>query len=186
MRPLGGAFGCRLCFWRVPPVEVIRRAAALMVRSMVLSAQSAGQQRLLFLEQAVGAGEDAGEQARLRDENRRLTSELRLLKDRFGEAPVRKRYTPMQRLRVLWHMTYYGIPRSKVSEHFLIARSTFYRWLHAAEQGDLGEKKAPRESFRKTPMELAQMIWEIFEANPYVGRHRIASILWLLGVFVAA
>ena len=35
-------------------------------------------------------------------------------------------------------------------------------------------------------MELAQMIWEIFEANPYVGRHRIASILWLLGVFVAA
>jgi len=35
-------------------------------------------------------------------------------------------------------------------------------------------------------VELARMIWDIFEANPYVGRHRIASILWLLGVFVAA
>jgi putative transposase len=153
---------------------------------MVLSAQSAGQQRLLFLQQAVGAGEDAGEQARLRDENRRLTSELRLLKDRFGEAPVRKRYTPMQRLRVLWHMTYYRIPRSEVTEHFLIAKSTFYRWLHAAERGDLGEKKALAESPRKTPTELAQMIWEIFEANPYVGRDRIANTIWLLGVFVAA
>jgi len=167
-------------------VEVIRRAAALMVRSMVLSAQSAGQQRLLCLQQAVGAGEDAGEQARLRDENRRLTSELRLLKGRFGEAPVRKRYTPMQRLRVLWHMTYYRIPRNKVTEHFLIARSTLYRWLHAAERGDLGGKKAPTESPRKTPMELAQMIWEVFEANPYVGRDRIANTVWLLGVFVAA
>jgi len=30
------------------------------------------------------------------------------------------------------------------------------------------------------------MIWEIFEANPHFGRKRLASILWLLGVFVAA
>jgi len=167
-------------------VEVFRTAVALMARSMVLSAQSAGQQRLLFLQWAVAAGEEAGELTRLRDENRRLNSELRMLKDRFGDAPARKRYTPMQRLRILWHMTYYRIPRSKVMEHFLIARSTFYRWLHAAGQGDLGGRKAPTESPRKTPVELARMIWDIFEANPYVGRNRIASILWLLGVFVAA
>jgi hypothetical protein len=76
-----GTFGRRL---RVPsplvegaPVEVIRTAAALMVRSMVLSAQSAGQQRLSLLQRAVAAGEEVGELARLRDENRRLKSELR-------------------------------------------------------------------------------------------------------------
>ncbi len=92
----------------------------------------------------------------------------------------------MQRLQILWHMAYYSIPRRRVTEHFLIARSTFYRWLHAAERGDLGEKKTPRESSRKTPRDIAQMIWEIFEANPHFGRHRIANILWLLGVFVAA
>jgi hypothetical protein len=67
---------------------------------MVLSAQSAGQQRLLLLQRAVVEGERAGEVAWLRDENRRLTAELRTLKDRFGDAPVRKRDTPMQRLRV--------------------------------------------------------------------------------------
>jgi len=153
---------------------------------MVLSAQAAGQQRLSLLQRAVAAGEEVGELARLRDENRRLNSELRMLKDRFGDAPVRKRYTPMQRLQILWHMAYYGIPRSKVTEHFLIARSTLYRWLHAAERGDLGEKKTPKESPRKTPRDIAQMIWDIFEANPCVGRNRIASILWLLGVFVAS
>ena len=66
--------------------------AALIVRSMVLSAQSAGQQRLLLLQRAVAAGEEAGELARLRDENGRLKSELRMLKDRFGEAcPPEKR-----------------------------------------------------------------------------------------------
>jgi transposase InsO family protein len=153
---------------------------------MVLSAQSAGQQRLLFLNRAIAGGERAGELARLRAENRRLTSENRLLKARFGDASIRKRYTPMQRLQILWHMTYYGIPRRRVAMHFLIARSTLYRWLHAAERGDLGEKRKPTDSARKTPVELARMIWDIFEANPYFGRHRIANTLWLLGVFVAA
>lgn len=87
-------------------MEVFRTAVALMVRSMVLSAQAAGQQRLRWLRQAAGVGGDMGELARLRDENRRLRSELRMLKDRFGDAPARKRYTPMQRLPILWHMTY--------------------------------------------------------------------------------
>jgi len=167
-------------------VEVFRAAVALIVRSMVLSAQSAGQQRVSWLQRAIAAGDTVGELARLRDENRRLTLELRMFNARFGSAPTRKRYTPMQRLQILWHMSYYRIPRKKMTEHFLTARSTFYRWLHAAERGDLRERKGKRESPRKTPVELARMIWEIFEANPYVGRHRIASILWLLGVFVAA
>jgi len=65
-------------------VEVLRTAVALMVRSMVLSAQSVGQQRLLFLRRAVAVGEKAGELARLRDEKRRLKSENRLLKAQFG------------------------------------------------------------------------------------------------------
>ncbi len=153
---------------------------------MVLSAQSASQQRLLLLQRAVAVGEEAAERAWLRDENRRLNAELRMFKDRFGEAPSRKRYTPLQRLRILWHMECYRLPRSRVKEHFLMAKSTLYRWLHAAQEGDLGERKSKSESPRKTPAELARMIWEIFEENPCVGRHRIASILWLLGVFVAA
>jgi len=167
-------------------VEVFRTAVALIVRSMVLSAQSAGQQRLLWLQQSAAVGGEVGELARLRDENRQLKSENRLLKARDADAPCRWRYSPLQRLQILWHMQYYRIPRSRVKEHFLIAKSTLYRWLHAAQEGDLGERTGKIESPRKTPAELARMIWDIFEANPYVGRHRIASILWLLGVFVGA
>ena len=167
-------------------MEVFRTAVALMVRSMVLSAQSAGQQRLLWLQQSAAVGGEVGELARLRDENRRLKWEHRLLKARDADAPCRKRYSPLQRLHILWHMEYYRIPRSRVKEHFLIAKSTLYRWLHAAQEGDLGERTGKIESPRKTPAELARMIWDIFEANPYVGRNRIANILCLLGVFMAA
>jgi transposase-like protein len=123
------------------------------------------------------AGEAAGELARLRDENRRLRSENQLLKARLGDLPIRKRYTPMQRLRIMWHMAYYGIPRSRVVEHFVIARSTFYRWLHAAERGDLGERHGRIGNPRKTPAELARLIWEVFETNPHFGRHRSANVM---------
>jgi transposase InsO family protein len=87
----------------------------------------------------------------------------------------------MQWRRIFWHMGYYGIPRSRVSAHFLIARSPFYRWLYAAEGGNLGERGSKADSQRNTPAELAGMIWAIFEANPHFGRHRIANVLWLLG-----
>lgn len=99
LRALSSSAGC-------VPVEVFRAGVAVVVRSMVLSAQPAGRQRL----------------------------------------------------QILWHMAYYGIPRNRVAEHFVIARSTLYRWLHAAERGDLGEKRGRTENPRKAPAELARMI----------------------------
>jgi len=60
---------------------------------MVLSAQSAGQQRLLWLQQSAGVGGEVGELAWLRDENRWLESENRMLKARLGtddeQTPIR-------------------------------------------------------------------------------------------------
>ena len=59
-----------------------------------------------------------------------------------------------------------------MTEDLLIPRSTLYRWLHAAEQSDLGERKGRIEIPRKTPAELATIIRDVFEANSHVGRHR--------------
>jgi transposase InsO family protein len=161
-----------------------------MVKSVVLSGQWAGQRRLLCLQQAAaGEGELAelrAELITLRDQNRRLRAENALLKGRLGDLARKQRYTPMQRLQILWHMAYYRIPRKRVKEHFCIARSTLYRWLHAAERGDVGDRPVKQQSPRKTPAELARMIWSVFEANPHFGRNRIAMTMWTLGVFVAA
>ena len=87
-------------------MEVFRTAIALMIRSLVLSAESGGQQRLLLLQQAAAVGGEAGELARLREENRRLKWENGLLRSRFDVAPHRRHSTPMQRLQILWHMAY--------------------------------------------------------------------------------
>jgi transposase InsO family protein len=171
-------------------MQVFEAAVSLIVKSVVLSAQWAGQRRRLCLRQAVArVGELAqlrAELMTLRDENHRLKSENGLLRSRLREAPSCKRYSLMERLQILWHMAYYAIPRSRVKEHFGIAKSTFYRWLHAAEQGHMGDKQGKQESPRKTPAEIARLIRDIFEANPHFGRHRIAMTLWTLRVFVAA
>jgi hypothetical protein len=46
-------------------VEIMRAAVSLLLKSMALSARSAGQQRLLWLQQAAGVGAEAGELATL-------------------------------------------------------------------------------------------------------------------------
>jgi transposase InsO family protein len=86
----------------------------------------------------------------------------------------------------MWQMAHHVIPRGRVAGHFPSARSTFYRWLHAAESGELGECQSRIDGPRKTPAELARLIWEVFAADPNFGRHRIANVLWLLEVSVSA
>ena len=175
----------------VDTVEVFEAAVSLMVKSMMLGARWAGHRRKLCLRQAAaGVGELAQLRAELmvlRDENHRLQFENGLLRSRLRHARSRKpHYTPIQRLQILRHITYYAIPRSRVKEHFGIATSTLYRWLHAAERGDMGDKQSKQENSRKTPAEIAQLIWDIFQHNPHFGRKRIAMTLWALRVFVAA
>jgi hypothetical protein len=72
-----------------------------------------------------------------------------------------------------------------VTEPFPVARYALYRWLHAAEGGDLGERPSRTDSPRQTPVDLARMLRGIFEPNPHFGHHRTANTLWLLGVLVA-
>ena len=87
-------------------MEVIEAAVSLIVRSVVLSAQWAGQRRLRYLQKAtVGTGELAqlkAEVTALRDENNRLKFENDLLRSRLDKAHARKpHYTPVQRLQIL-------------------------------------------------------------------------------------
>jgi len=135
-------------------VEVFRAAASLMVKSVVLSGQWAGQKRLLCLRHAgAGVGDAAELRAELvmvRDENRRLRDANRLLKSRLHQISRKQRYTPMQRLQILWHMAYYRIPRKRVKEHFCIARSTLYLFT----AGCTRQRRA--RSARRNPVRRAQ------------------------------
>ena len=167
-------------------MEVFEAAVSLMVKSMMLGARWAGHRRRLCLRQAAaGVSELAQLRAELvvlRDENHRLEFENGLLPSRLREAHSRKpHYTPIQRLQILWHITYYRIPRSRVREHFGIAKSTLYRWLHKIE--DQQQTSIPAN---KTPIEIAVLIWQITKSNINWGRIRIANQLALLNIFISA
>ena len=111
---------------------------------------------------------------------------LEVLEKRLGEERPRRPYPLMERLRILWLMEYYQIPKRRVKDTFGVARSSVHRWLKAFQQGKEGGRRPAAEPVNKTPREIAELIWDIFARNPMWGRHRIAMVLWGLGVFVAA
>jgi len=65
------------------------------------------------------------------------------------------RYTVRERLLILWHIEAFQIPRRRVTEHFGVARSTLYRWLHKIE-----DQKVFSTPANETPVEIASLIWE--------------------------
>ena len=179
----------RVSAFNLSGMDALQTAVSLMVKSMVLSARWAGQHRLHCLQAACQASGQAAqlraEVTALRDRVQRLTSQNQVLKARLGEVRSRKPYSWGLRLKVLWHMEYFSIPRRRITQHLAVPRGTFYRWLHAFEKGDLG-KREPVEPVNKTPRDLARLVWEMFTANPHWGRRRIAMTIQALGTFIAA
>jgi putative transposase len=92
----------------------------------------------------------------------------------------------MERLRILWLMAYFQVPKRQAKETFGVARSTVHRWLKGFQDGNAGGRRRAREPVNKTPREIAELIWDIFRQNPMWGRHRTAMTMWALGVFISA
>ena len=115
-----------------------------------------------------------------------VSSQVKILKARLAELGSRKPYSWSLRLKVLWHMEYFSVPRRRIGKHLGIPRGTLYRWLHRLEEGRLDRKTAQVEPANRTPRELARLIWQMFGASPQWGKRRIAMTIRALGVFIAA
>jgi len=173
-------------------VEIYEASVSLMVRAMVVSARWAARSRGLCLERACASGE-AGRVARLEARVMALEdavafrdARLEVMEKRLGEERPRRPYPLMERLRILWLMDYYQVPKRRVKETFGVARSTVHRWLKGFQEGKVGGRRHSTEPANKTPREIAELIWDIFSRNPMWGRHRTAMTMWALGVFISA
>jgi hypothetical protein len=91
----------------------------------------------------------------------------------------------MERLRIIWLMECFQIPKRRLEDTLGVSRPSVGRWLKALEKGSLGKRYQPKEPVNKTPKEIAQLIWGISQQNPMWGKERIAMTLWGLGVFGA-
>jgi len=107
--------------------------------------------------------------------------QVSILQRQLTKRTKNPRYTVRERLLILWHIEAFQIPRRRVTEHFGVARSTLYRWLHKIE-----DPKPPGTATNQTPTEIAFLVWEITKANLSWGRIRIANQLALLNIFTSA
>jgi putative transposase len=173
-------------------VEIYQASVSLMVRAMVVSARWAARSRRLGLERACARAEAermAKLEARvvmLEDAVAFRDARLEVLERRLGEERPRPPYPLMERLRILWLVEYYQVPKRRVNDTFGVARSTAHRWLKGSQEGETGSRPESTEPANKTPREIAELIWDIFRENPMWGRHRIAMTVWALGVFICA
>ncbi len=173
-------------------MEIYEASVSLMVRAMVVSARWAARSRRLFLERACAGGEVGRVEqlearvVMLEDAVAFRDARLEVLEKRLGEERPRRPYPLMERLRILWLIEHYQIPKRRVKETFGVARSTVHRWLKGFQEGKVGGPRRATEPANKTPREIAELIWEIFSRNPMWDRHRTAMTMWALGVFISA
>jgi len=171
-------------------MEATGTAVCLVMKAVVLGARWAGWRRRLCLAEAAKAG---GELVQLQAENVRLRDTIELqaeqiahLRRRLRQANVKLPYSLAERLRILWCVEYFRMPRRRIPEHFGVARSTVWRWLRRLQDGvGLCGRKC-HASVARTSEALVRLVWEIASANPQWGRRRVSLTLGSLGIFLAA
>lgn len=122
-------------------MEIYEASVSLIVRAMVVSARWAARSRRLGLERACARAETGGVAGlgghilMLEDALAFRNARLEVLEKRLGEERPRRPYPLVERLRLLWLMEYYQIPKRRAKETFGVARSSVHRWLKGFEEG---------------------------------------------------
>ena len=120
-------------------MEVFPASVVLIVRSLVVSARRAGRRRKATLDQMTAAAEAsrvAELEARvlsLEDTLELREAHIEVLESRLGEERSRKPYPLLERLRIIWLMEYFQIPRRRLKDTLGVSRSSVGRWLKAFE-----------------------------------------------------
>ncbi len=156
---------------------------SFLVKTVVLAATWADTARRKAMKKiaAMPIDEKDKEIIFLQEKVSELEAQVSILKKQLKKDTAYPRYSLQERLHVIWHMEYFKIPQSKVTNYFGIARSTFYRWLKKID-----DRIKYREPVNKTPVEIAMVVFEIARKNVNWGRVRIANQLALLNVFLAS
>ena len=164
------------------PMQVARIAVNLMGKAVLLAARWAATRRKRALEiMAARPDEDKDKEiVFLRDRVEQLQSQVEILRQ-LHKPDNTTRYTLRERFNIIFHLTYFAIPRRQVKQCLGVSRSTLYRWLK-----NIGDPRpARRQAWNRTATDVAALVWDIARANVHWGRVRIANQLRLLGVFIA-
>jgi transposase InsO family protein len=164
--------------------EIIVYAVSMIMKAALLAAAWAGKSRKRGLKSIAKMPIDDKDKEFLflRDRIYQLETRIKIFQKQYQSPSGNPRYTPKERLFILWHMEYFQIPRRQVTKTFGIARSTLYRWLKRIND----ESNSTYHPWNKTPESLAALVWRISRDNIEWGRTRISNQLKLLNIFLAA
>ena len=116
-------------------LDVITHAVTLIIRAAIMAARFLGRVRKRSLKRLAAMDADAKDKEILflKDKVYQLEMQVSILQKQLTKRGKSPRYTVRERLLILWHIEAFQIPRRRVTEHFGVARSTLYRWLHQIE-----------------------------------------------------
>jgi transposase InsO family protein len=158
-------------------VKDIRRHA---VRALLLVARWWGL-GLATARRAAGARDaelDAWRERALRAESE---SELLRARLRRMEPKARSRYTPWQRLAILWHGARHGLSARALARIFVVAPGTIARWLEGVRDGARRLVRG-REPVNKLAGLIREVVARIKMECPSFGSRKIAGCLARLGL----
>ena len=152
-------------------LDIITYAVSLIVIAAIMAARFSGRVRKRSLRSlaAVDADTKDKEILLLRDKVYQLEMQVSIFQKQLTKKGRSPRYTLRERLLILWHIEAFQIPRRRVTEHFRVARSTLYRWLHKIE-----DQKVSNSPANNTPVQIASLICEITKSN-ITGRQNTSS-----------
>ena len=162
------------------PIQVARIAINLIGMAVLLAARWAGlkrKQTLKFILEKPGIEKDK-EIIFLKDRVKQLQSQVEI---QLHKPDNTTRYTNLERFKIIFHLTYFDIPRRQIKKCLGVSRSTLYRWLK-----NMGEPRAARrQAWNRTATDVATLVWNVACSNAHWGVVRIANQLRILGVFLS-
>ena len=163
--------------------ELFSWSVRLILKSVIVSAKCAAACRSRFLTEVFvpHADELLKEVALLRQKVVELEGLISIFRSQFEAKSERRHLTIKERLLVMWHMEFFGIPRRHAKKYYGISCSTIYRWLQRINHTTTSTSPA-----NKTSEEIVKLVWEIAQKNSGWGKLRIAHQLGLLNILIAA
>lgn len=167
----------------MPDLDIAVFAALHIIKAAVLSARWAGLKRTSNLKaiSLMNADEKDKELAFLREEVLKYKERERVWRQQMKRLDGKYPYPLDERLSIIFFMEAFGVAKSKVTEYFGVAVSTYYRWLHKIDDVD----RTGRTAHNKTPDAIVDLVWEMASQTYKVGRKRIANQLGQIGVFLS-
>jgi putative transposase len=123
----------------------------------------------------------------LREEVRRLKFANKAMRSELNRVRQKKPCL-CKKLEIIYFKLRFDVSLRKVKNYLPISRTAVTNYLQQLQSGisNLASRiRGYHTSPNRTPISIAELIWEMHEDNPHWGRWKIAFAIWKIGIYVS-